>query len=69
MFQGTQTQREYMAGPQPVGLCFAADGRSAKFILDQSFEGKQLLDLLSNYPEAPARLARPYGLTGWVVEG
>ena len=57
-----------MRGPQPVGFCFAADGRTAKFILDQSSESEKLLDLLSKYPNAPSRLARPYGLTGWVVE-
>ena len=68
LFWGTQIQRDYMRGPQSVGLCFAADGRKAKFILDRSVEGDQLLDLLSKYPNAPSRLAKPYGPTGWVVE-
>jgi hypothetical protein len=69
MYWGTQGQREYMAGPQPVGLCIKADGRTDKFILDQSIEGEKLLDLLSKHPNAPSRLARPYGLTGWLVGG
>jgi hypothetical protein len=51
-----------------VGLCFAADGRTAKFILDKSYEGERLLDLLTKHTNTPARLARPYGSTGWVVE-
>ena len=69
MFWENQSgQSEYMRGPQPVGFCFAADRRTAKFILDKSSEGEKLLDLLSKYPNAPSRLARPYGLTGWVVE-
>ena len=69
LYWATQSsQREYMQGPQSVGLCFAADGRTAKFILDRSFEGEKLLDLLAKYPHAPTRLAKPYGPTGWVVE-
>jgi hypothetical protein len=69
MYWATQSsQREYMKGPQSVGLCFAADGRTAKFILDKSYEGERLLDLLTKHTNTPARLARPYGSTGWVVE-
>ena len=68
MYQGTLNQGEYMRGPQPVGLCFAADGRTAKFLVDKSYAGERLLDLLTKHPNAPSRLARPYGLTGWVVE-
>jgi hypothetical protein len=68
MFWARSGQAEYMRGPQRVGLCFQADGRTAKFILERSFEAEKLLDLLSKYPNAPARLARPYGLNGWVVE-
>jgi hypothetical protein len=30
--------------------------------------GDGLLDLLGNYPDAPARLAMPYGLNGWLVQ-
>ena len=69
MFWAKQSgQGEDMRGPQSVRFCFAADGRTAKFILDKSFEGEKLLDLLSKHPKAPSRLARPYCLTGWVVE-
>ena len=70
MFWSAQSsQREYMEGPKSVGLCFAADGRRAKFILDKSFAAEKLLNLLTKYPNAPSRLAKPYGPTGWVVEG
>jgi hypothetical protein len=60
---------EYMAGPQSVGHCFAADGRKAKFLVDQGARGDALLDLLARHPKTPARPARPYGVKGWLVEG
>ena len=53
--------------PRSVGICFQADGRAAKFLIDQNPLGDQLLDLLGKYPEAPARLAMSYGLNGWLV--
>ena len=54
--------------PHPVGLCFKADGRIARFLVEQSPYGDEVLAMLGKYPEAPTRLARPYGLNGWVVE-
>ena len=68
LYKGNLNQRDFMRGPEPVGLCFATDGRSAKFLLDKSVDADKLLDLLTKYPEAPSRLARPYGLVEWVVE-
>ena len=56
-------------GPASVGLCFQADGRRAKFLVDEGSLGDSLLELLSKHPEAPARLAKPYGVKGWLVEG
>ena len=55
--------------PQPVGFCFAADGRRAKFLVNEGQWGDALLDLLARNPKAPARVARPYGVRGWLVEG
>ena len=54
--------------PGSVGHCFQADGRRARFLVDKSFAGEKLLDLLAKYPHAPSRLAKPYGMNGWVVE-
>ena len=56
-------------GPASVGFCFQADGRRARFLIDEGALGDSLLELLSKYPEAPARLAKPYGSRGWLVEG
>lgn len=55
----------YKAGE--VGFCFQADGRRAKFLIDEGQLGDKFLDLLAKHPKAPARPARPYGMTGWVV--
>jgi hypothetical protein len=55
--------------PQPVGHCFQADGRQARFLVNEGQWGDALLDLLARNPKAPARVARPYGVRGWLVEG
>src|SRR5688500_5775517 len=55
--------------PWPVGFCFQADGRKAKFLVDEGERGEALLDLLASRPKTPARPARPYGPRGWLVEG
>ena len=54
--------------PESVGLCFKADGRVARFLVDKSRYGDELLAILGKYPEAPSRLARPYGLASWLVQ-
>lgn len=61
--------REFLATPQPVGHCYQADGRQARFLVDKGSDGDALLDLLARHPKTPARLARPYGPSGWLVEG
>jgi hypothetical protein len=58
----------YRWGPQRVGFCFQASDRSARFLVDKGSEGDALLDFLARHPEAPVRLARPYGPTGVLVE-
>lgn len=58
-----QTQFDYMYGPQPVAYCFQAGDRTAKFLVDKGSIGDAFLDRL-----AKVRLARPYGVNGWVVE-
>jgi hypothetical protein len=68
-WQSLSSQVAYLAGPQPVGYCFQADGRRARFLIDEGPGGDALLDALARYPEAPARPARPYGPRGWLVEG
>jgi hypothetical protein len=55
--------------PQPVGHCFQADGRQARFLVNEGQWGDALLDLLASRPRTPARPARPYGPRGWLVEG
>jgi hypothetical protein len=60
---------EHMAGPQSVGHCFEADGRRARFLVNEGPPGDALLDLLARQPKAQARPARPYGVRGWLVEG
>jgi hypothetical protein len=55
--------------PRPVGFCFQADGRRARFLVNEGQWGDALLDLLARNPKAPARVARPYGVRGWLVEG
>jgi hypothetical protein len=60
----------YLPGrPQPVGHCFEADGRLARFLVDEGPLGDALLDLLRRHPLAQACPARPYGTSGWLVEG
>jgi hypothetical protein len=68
-WESQASQAGYMMGPQPVGHCFQADGRRAKFLIDPGEDGDALLGLLARHPEAPARLARPYGIRGYLVEG
>jgi len=64
------TPAEHVLGrPQPIGHCYQADGRRARFLIDKGPGGDALLDLLARYPEAPARLAQPYGPKGYLVEG
>ena len=63
---------EYRMGaypPQRIGFCFWAAERRAKFLIDEGQRGDALLDLLARHPKTPARLARPYGPRGWLVEG
>ena len=60
---------EFMRGPEEVAHCFAADGRTARFLVDESPRGEALLDLLARNPKAQARPARPWGVKGWLVEG
>ena len=52
---------EYFLGPRPIGFCFEADGRRARFIVDEGSRGDALLDKLAKYPNAPARPCQPYG--------
>jgi hypothetical protein len=58
-----------LAGPRPVGHCFQADGRRARFLVDEGSAGDALLDLLARHPKAPARPVSPYGVKGWLLEG
>jgi hypothetical protein len=62
-------QAAYMLGPQPVAHCFQADGRTARFIVNEGQWGDALLDLLASRLRTAARPARPYGTRGWLVEG
>ena len=62
-FSSSETQRDYMAGPQKIAFCFQADGRTARFLVDKGSIGDAFLDKL-----AKTRLARPWGPDGWVVE-
>ena len=59
----------YLEGPKSVGLCIAADGRRAKFLINSGRLGDDLLDKLAKHPATPSRPARPYGVRGWLVEG
>jgi hypothetical protein len=68
-WESRSSQIAYLVGPQSVGYCFQADGRRARFLIDETPEGDALLDTLARYPEAPSRPARPYGPRGWLVEG
>ena len=63
LFFNSANQTEYFLGPQPIGFCFQADGRTAKFIVDRGPIGDAFLDRL-----AKTRLAKPWGTNGWVVE-
>jgi hypothetical protein len=57
-----------MDRPQRIGFCFEANGRRAKFLVEEGSRGDRLLDLLARHPKTPARPARPYGVKGWLVE-
>lgn len=59
---------DYAAGPQPIGLFFAASQRRAKFHIEVGARRDRFLDRLARYPKTPARLAKPYGVKGWVIE-
>ena len=59
---------DYVAGPRPIGLCIAASERRAKFHIEESARGDRFLDRLTRHPKTPVRLAKPYGVKGWVVE-
>jgi hypothetical protein len=62
-------QRYGPTPPFPVGFCFQASDRRAKFLVDAGQLGDELLDRLARNPKTPARPAKPYGLKGWLVEG
>ena len=70
--RGTDQKLLYQRyGPWPplsVGLCFQADDRRAKFLIDRTPEGNELIQLLSSRPQNPARPVRPYGPKGWVLD-
>ena len=68
-WRSNASRTEFLAGPQPVAHCFQADGRKARFLVDKGPQGDALLDLLASRPRTPARPVRPYGVTGWLVEG
>jgi hypothetical protein len=59
----------FTSQPRRVGICFQAADRSARFLVDAGKDGDALLALLASRPRTPARLARPYGTRGWLVEG
>lgn len=63
------TYQSMMDRPQRIGFCFEADGRRARFLVDEGSRGDQLLDLLARHHKTPARPVRPYGVKGWLVEG
>jgi hypothetical protein len=71
--RGTDQKLLYQRyGPTPpfsVGHCFLADGRQARFLVNEGQWGDALLDLLASRPRTPARPAKPYGTRGWLVEG
>jgi hypothetical protein len=69
LFERPSQATYLMTRPQPVGFCFQADGRQARFLVNEGQWGDALLDLLARNPKAQARLARPYGPRGWLVEG
>ena len=60
---------EYLRGPESFGYCFHAEGRRAKFLIEDGKRGDALLDMLARHPEAPARPAQPWGIKGYVVRG
>lgn len=53
------TYQSRMGRPQRIGFCFEANGRRARFLVNQGPRGDLLLDRLTRYPETPARPARP----------
>jgi hypothetical protein len=64
-----ESLREFLAAAQPVGHCYQANGRQARFLVDKGPDGDAMLDLLASRPKTPARPAKPYGVKGWLVEG
>lgn len=52
----------------PVGFCFNAEDRRARFRVDDTPLGNKFLDHLARVPDRPVRLARPWGPTGWLVQ-
>ena len=55
------TLREFLAAPRPVGHCYQADGRQARFLVDKGSDGDALLDL---WPRAPGLRHVRRGRTG-----
>jgi hypothetical protein len=58
----------YMVGPRKVGSCIGLSDRAARFLLEHSPLGDQVLAALERYDYAPARLVRPYTSKGFLVE-
>jgi hypothetical protein len=69
LFERSGQAAYLLTRPQSVGHCFQADGRQARFLVNEGQWGDALLDLLASRPRTPARPARPYGISGWLVEG
>lgn len=67
-YDAQKSWADYLAGPQKVGFCFHADGRRARFPIDEGPKGDALLDKLAKNPERPVRPARPWGINGWSAE-
>jgi hypothetical protein len=57
-----------MVGPRKVGSCNGLSDRAARFLLEHSPLGDQVLAALERYDYAPARLVRPYTSKGFLVE-
>jgi hypothetical protein len=69
LFERPDQASYLLTRPQEVGHCFQADGRQARFLVNEGQWGDAFLDLLARHPNAPPRPARPYGVNGWLVEG
>ena len=57
----------YPQDPRKVGFCFSGEERRAKFRVDEGSTGDAFLDFLES-ARTGVRLARPYGIRGYVVE-